>query len=414
MKADTVIIGGGLAALTAGIRLLKEGQNVIIVSSGQSALHFSSGSLSLMNNFNGEEVENPFDKIPQLSVHHPYKKCGDIEKLKFLLKEGIEILREGGVRLKGDFTKNHYRLTPFGVFVPAWFTIDDHFTIESEQDLSGKKICIVGIDGFLDFYPTFLEAGLTKHGALCEISSVNIEEFSRLRNNPTEMRAPNIARLIDDSAIERYAQAINSKILDGDLILIPSVIGLNDFDTFTHLRDLVKLPVFTISTIPVAVTGIRMKIQLQNYFTSLGGWYLLGDTVTDGKIWDDRLLSVNTSNLGSTEIKADNFILATGGLFSRGLQSTNTSFYEPIFGLDVIASSNRSEWYDTNFYHSQPFMTYGVETDECFRCKLKGRTLQNLYGAGGVIGGNFDPLKDGVGAGVTISTAMYVANRIIN
>ena len=48
MKFDTIIIGGGLSGLTAGITLAEHGQKCLMVSAGQSALHFFAGSFELL------------------------------------------------------------------------------------------------------------------------------------------------------------------------------------------------------------------------------------------------------------------------------------------------------------------------------------------------------------------------------
>ena len=45
MKFNTIIIGGGLSALAAGITLRKAGQQVAIITAGESTLHFNGGSI---------------------------------------------------------------------------------------------------------------------------------------------------------------------------------------------------------------------------------------------------------------------------------------------------------------------------------------------------------------------------------
>ena len=83
MKFDTIIIGGGLSGLTAGIELSRKGQKCLIVSSGQSALHFFSGSFELY----GMGAE-PFKAMESLAPEHPYSMIGQ-EKLK-VLADGVK------------------------------------------------------------------------------------------------------------------------------------------------------------------------------------------------------------------------------------------------------------------------------------------------------------------------------------
>ena len=66
MKFDTIIIGGGLSGLVTGITLSKKGQKCLIISSGQSALHFFSGSFE----FYGKEG-NILEEIAKQDSDHP-------------------------------------------------------------------------------------------------------------------------------------------------------------------------------------------------------------------------------------------------------------------------------------------------------------------------------------------------------
>ena len=72
MKYDTVIIGGGVSGLVSGIKLTKAGMKVAVVSSGQSALHFNSGSMSLYGHNGEKDILHPLEAIGQLPAQHPY------------------------------------------------------------------------------------------------------------------------------------------------------------------------------------------------------------------------------------------------------------------------------------------------------------------------------------------------------
>ena len=96
MKFDTIIIGGGLSGLVAGIDLSRKGHKCLIVSSGQSALHFFSGSFELCS-----LADNPYEGIATLGEGHPYSKIGAeniadlaVEKINKKLKYSKDAIDE--------------------------------------------------------------------------------------------------------------------------------------------------------------------------------------------------------------------------------------------------------------------------------------------------------------------------------
>jgi glycerol-3-phosphate dehydrogenase subunit B len=411
MKFQTIIIGGGLSGLIAGIKLSEAGQKVAIISSGQSALHFSSGSFELLGNLNGEAVTTPLEAIKNLPAKHPYSKIGsDIEKY---INEVKPLMAKAGIELNGSAAANHYRLTPLGKVKSAWLTESDFLTLQACGEFPYKKVALFNLAGFLDFYPQFLSLGLSALGVESRPYVLTAPLFDKLRKSSTEMRAPNIARVLDHNTLDILGEQINQKAVDADVVLLPAIFGAKDSEAIKYLRSIVKKPLYCISTIPISVPGMRMQYQLRSYFSKLGGVYMLGDNVNGGKIENSQLQYITTVNHEDEKFYADNYILASGSFVGHGIVSNYDTVSEPVFGLDVEDNVPFAQRSDIDMYKSQPFMSYGVVTDAQFKACQNGKTVNNLYAAGSVIGG-CNPMEEGCGAGVAILTALKVVSNILN
>ncbi len=411
MRFDTVIIGGGLSGLTAGITLAKAGKKVAIVAAGQSTLHFHSGSFDLLGyDAEGQEVVNPVEAIAALGAEHPYSKVADVAALA---NDAAVMLQDAGLKVKGSADKNHYRITPMGVTKPTWLTIGDYLTSESATALPYKKILLANIAGFLDFPVEFISEGLEKLGAQVYIKTLSIPALQERRMSPSEMRSANIAKLLSsEEVINALAEKINTSIGGEDIVVLPAIIGLNDDTVVGQLRAKISKPLYVIATLPPSVPGIRVQNALRSYFAQLGGTYLLGNTVTSGKIENGKIVSITTSNLPEEEFEADNFVLATGSFQSHGLVANYKKVYEPVFDLDVEYLAERPEWTKHNVFDAQPYMTFGVKTDAEFHALKDGAPINNLYAVGSVLCSH-NPLKMADSTGVSLITALAVAKSIL-
>lgn len=153
----------------------------------------------------------------------------------------------------------------------------------------------------------------------------------------------------------------------------------------------------------VAVSeGLSLNEPPTSEFMRLGGTLLLGDSVVRGSFEGSTLLYVQTAKLGATKLEAQNFILATGKFFSKGLISDRDSIREPVFGCDVCYDRDRNNWTAPDFFAPQPFEEFGVETDANGRVSVGGMTIDNLYAAGEILKGRVD----------IVESALEVCRRI--
>ena len=372
MRFDTVIIGGGLAGLVAGISLQKGGQNVAIISTGQNALHFFSGT---------------FESIEEMPP------------------EMTELFAEAGIRLQ---YQPGVRLMPLGTFRPAALSLEDVSLFPSPK--FARRVLIVSFAGYHDFFTSFLAEGIEKQGISCRIQFLDLPEMDALLQSPAEMRTVQIARTMDRTW-EKVVQEIRILLQGEDAVILPQVFGLQDTSVLNRIRQNIPASVIFAGTMPPSVPGIRTQMMLKRRYEVLGGTYLMGDEVLKAHIHDGVVHSIVTRNLDSHYLEADHFILATGGFFSKGLKSNPFQIFEPVFGLDVEHAADRNTWYNPAFSADQPYMGYGVKTDASLHGLLEGAPLKNLFVIGSILGGTRPEF--GTAAGLAVRSALAAVDQIL-
>ncbi len=414
MKFDTIIIGGGLSGLVCGIKLQKAGQKCAIISAGQSAMHFSSGTFDLLGRMpEGTLVEKPLEAIENLNGNHPYRVLG-AKTVGRYADAAPAFFRDCGIKVSGSALENSWRITPTGERRPAWLTLSDFTSLKSKDEKIGKKALIVNILGYLDFNTKFLADSFEKQGTACRIVSLQLEEMERLRKNPSEMRSTNIARVMDRDGIwEKAARQVREMIKDEDVVVLPAVFGLKDGAVVDMMRVIIGVKTVFIATMPPSVPGIRTQMTLKAEFEKAGGRFFLGDSVTEAEFGEDGLVkSIKTANFGDINVYADKFVLATGSFFSKGLIATPDKVYEPIFGIDLFYEENRADWFERDFRKKQNYISFGAVVDSNMNVSIDGRKVGNLYAAGSLLGG-CNALYEGCGGGVAIVSAMAAADAIL-
>lgn len=419
MRFDVVIIGGGLAGLTAGIRLQQSGKSCALVHGGQSALHFSSGSLDFLNALpDGSPVDKPESAIETLVSQlpeHPYALLGAQKSLE-LARVAEGMLRDIVSPLTGSLAEgNHNRMTPLGGFCRTWLSSPDVLTANNGESLPWKKVLLVNIEGFLDFYPEIMAEGLQKVGVESRRMETTLPALEVLRKNPSEFRSVNIARVLDlPEHLADLAEKIATRAEGCDAVLLPACLGYSSQAPLQKLENIVGKTVRLIPTLPPSLVGARLSHALIARFLAKGGVHMPGDKAVGYTLTDGRVSKLYTANHEDIALEADDYILATGSFFSQGLKADQNGIRETVFNLDLAAvPEDRDKWTAPSVFASQPYARFGVLADKAMRASIGGKTISNLYAAGMVLG-NYDAVQLGCGAGVALTTALAAAEHILN
>ncbi|WP_429167409.1 glycerol-3-phosphate dehydrogenase subunit GlpB [Aeromonas rivipollensis] len=422
MKFDTIVIGGGMAGLSAALRLAEAGQKTLLMASGQSALHFSSGSVDLL-----ESEGDPRAALPAfMAAHpdHPYSKVG-LTNIEASLTDLQRHCHEQGLPLFRQ-ERNHQRLTPIGTLKSTWLSPETCACVTEAP--APDVLLLATIEGFRDFHPALAAANLATHArfAHCRIltGEIRLPQLAAFSRNPHEFRSADIARLFDKQQHDKHdlltdlAREIGRMVQEcGEPgcrhIVLPACLSLGLVGPrLSELEARTGCTIKEVATMPPSLIGMRMQEALKRRVLALGGTFLTSERVLGARYDGDRVIGVHSQNGDDQLFEADHFVLASGSFFSRGLESRLGGIREPIFDADVLSLPERDAWAGRRLFDHHPFMGFGVKTDDQLRVLRGGKPLANLYGAGSVLA-HYDPVREGSGSGVAVATGWQAAGHIL-
>lgn len=415
---EVVVVGAGLAGLTAAIRARQAGMTVAMVHFGTGGLQLSQGSIDLLG-YAPDRVSKPLEAIEALASarpDHPYARLGG--QAGTTIGEACAWLADalGPDLLTGDPAANLHLPTAVGAVRPTALAAP---SVAAGQVADGQRLVVVGLAQLKDFHAALVAANLTAttlpDGGRLSARAV-VLDFP-VREGVADSSALAYARALDDPAyLDRLAQALRDVAEPGERIALPGVLGLRDRLAWTRLRDAVGQEIFEIPLPPPCVPGMRMNLALVELAKALRVRVITGAHV-DGIVTDaGRITAVRVNpDARPYEITCDHVIHAPGGFESGALQvDSYGAVTERAFGLPLTGISREDLIHGDYWGEEQPLFYAGLAVDSAMRViDGDGAPVHpNLYAAGGVLAGA-SRWREKSGDGIALASAFRAVDSII-
>jgi glycerol-3-phosphate dehydrogenase subunit B len=415
MTYDTLVVGAGLAGLTAALRLTEQGRRVLIAARGVGATHLAPATVDVLGYLGDARVESPAGSLAALLADSPDHPYSHVAAEQIAASLNWFAARAGAMGYAGSIDGNMLLPTALGVPRPSALAPG---TMSGGDLRAGGRFVFVGIRGFKDFHPALIADNLTQAHLPAPVAAraIVLEPPSGRRG---DLSGRVIAGQFDDDALsDWFVGALRDRIDADESIGVPAILGLRSADeTWRDLEERLERKVFEIATLPPSIPGIRLYNTMAAELRAAGARIVHGVRVVGAQANDRRIESVDVVNAtGTVSYPIGSVVLATGGFASGGLELDSYGLTrETVFDLPLIGvpTSDRVR-FARGYFDAQPLATAGVATDDLLRPVDAGGhpVYTNLHAAGAIIGGAV-PWKEKSGTGISIATGYAAAEAIL-
>ena len=413
---DAVVIGAGLAGLTAAVRLAEAGASVLVVAKGVGATHLSPGTIDILG-YDPEPVERPLDALRALVAarpEHPYAAAGAdgvaaaVDWFRGRFADGPL----APYAFTGSVEENLRLPTAVGVLKPT-AVVPESLAAGDLRD--GGEVCVVGFRALKDFHPLLLADNL---GRLTGVRARGIE-LDTIPEGRVDANALAFARAFDDAGFRAQVISLLAGRLGADeRVALPAVLGIADPHGVWHdLQERLGRPVSEVPTLPPSVPGMRVFATLRERLRRAGGRLVLNNVVTGADRTAGRITAVR-SRVGLRDVRygADWVVVATGGFASGGVEldsrwaARETALGLPVAGVPAVGADR----FRPGYFDEHPMGRAGVAVDADQRpVDAAGeRVLDNVLVAGATLAGA-EPWREKSGDGLSLATGYRAGGLIL-
>ncbi|WP_224269106.1 glycerol-3-phosphate dehydrogenase subunit GlpB [Haloprofundus salinisoli] len=416
IREDVVVVGGGLAGSMAALSAAETDASVRLVSYKKSTLRFASGLIDVLGYPNGDgPVSNPYAALGSLPDDHPYSLVGEQA-----IRDGLALFDEvTGDRYRGGHTDANALVPTYGGTVKPTARYPEASAAGLASD--DRPMLVVGLRSRTEFDARLVADHLSAAGVPFDVHGA---ELSFPREFRADAKITRYAKALDKDEEVRFggrsvgtrealAETVKPRLKGAERVGFPSMLGdEHASEVREELESQLGAEVFEIPMGPPSLPGLRLEDALFSALDDAGVRISTGNPVVDYETDGDELQAVYVDRKRTrVPYHADEFVLATGGLVGKGIDSDRERVRESIFGCHVPHSSDRYDWFDEEAFGEHPFAKFGVVVDDRMRVLDADDAPQfsNLRAAGAVVGGA-DSTAEKSSSGVSLATGV-VAGR---
>jgi glycerol-3-phosphate dehydrogenase subunit B len=417
LSYDVVVVGAGLAGLSAALRAAQAGLRVAVVATGVGSLHLGGATIDVLG-YAPERVASPARKLPGFTAarpDHPYARTPPA-----LVREALEWLTAAvpELSLTGSAARNILLPTAVGALKPSALV---PASLGAGDLRSGGRVLLAGFRALKDFYPLYAAANLNASGV--DGIEARAAEVTVTLNGDADPGPVRLARRLEEPAFRaRVAAQLRPQIEPGERVGVPAILGLDHApQVWSELQERIEAPLFEIPTLPPSLPGMRLYGALNSALRRAGGRIVIGGRAVEAALASGahgRVISGIATDVGGRPAvySARQFVLATGGIGAGGISMTSDwRLEEAVLGLPLAGVPGPDEdRFGPNYFDSHRLSRVGIAVDDSWRPVDEHGDLlfSNLRAAGASLAGA-EPWKEKSGNGISLVTGYAAAGAIL-